>query len=131
MLISTRGRYALYVLIDLAHHEMKDMCHSRKLPNGSTFPRIYGRNFKILVEHDLLEGVKGKGGGYRLTKPTTDYTLGEILRLTEGDLASVSCTSSSTGPCKNIATCPTHPVWQKLDSIINDYLDGVTLAQLL
>lgn len=86
---------------------------------------------KILVEHDLLEGLKGKGGGYRLTKPTTDYTLGEILRLTEGDLASVSCTSSSTGPCKNIATCPTHPVWQKLDSIINDYLDGVTLAQLL
>ncbi len=86
---------------------------------------------KILVEHDLLEGVKGKGGGYRLTKPAADYTLGEILRLTEGDLASVSCTSLSTGPCENIATCPTHPVWQKLDTIINDYLDSVTLEQLL
>ena len=86
---------------------------------------------KILVEHDLLEGVKGKGGGYRLTKPAADYTLGEILRLTEGDLTSVSCTSLSTGPCANIATCPTHPVWQKLDAIINDYLDGVTLDQLL
>lgn len=132
MLISTRGRYALYVLIDLAHHENEGYVPLKEIAERQHISKKYMEGIlKILVEHDLLEGVKGKGGGYRLTKPTTDYTLGEILRLTEGDLASVSCTSSSTGPCKNIATCPTHPVWQKLDSIINDYLDGVTLVQLL
>lgn len=132
MLISTRGRYALYVLIDLAHHENDEYVPLKEIAERQHISKKYMEGIlKILVEHDLLEGVKGKGGGYRLTKPAADYTLGEILRLTEGDLASVSCTSLSTGPCENIATCPTHPVWQKLDTIINDYLDSVTLEQLL
>ena len=132
MLISTRGRYALYVLIDLAHHKKEGYVPLKEIAERQHISKKYMEGIlKILVEHDLLEGVKGKGGGYRLTKPAADYTLGEILRLTEGDLTSVSCSSLSTGPCENIATCPTHPVWQKLDAIINDYLDGVTLAQLL
>lgn len=107
MLISTRGRYALYVLIDLAHHENEGYVPLKEIAERQHISKKYMEGIlKILVEHDLLEGVKGKGGGYRLTKPTTDYTLGEILRLTEGDLASVSCTSSSTGPCKILPPVP-------------------------
>ncbi len=83
MLISTRGRYALYVLIDLAHHENEGYVPLKEIAERQHISKKYMEGIlKILVEHDLLEGVKGKGGGYRLTKPTTDYTLGEILRLT-------------------------------------------------
>ena len=79
MLISTRGRYALYVLIDLAHHENEGYVPLKEIAERQHISKKYMEGIlKILVEHDLLEGVKGKGGGYRLTKPTTDYTLGEL-----------------------------------------------------
>ena len=86
---------------------------------------------KTLVDRNLLEGVKGKGGGYKLTKEPKDYSLGEILRLTEGDLASVPCTSKTHENCNHMESCPSHPIWQQLDNLINNYLDSVTLANLL
>ena len=86
---------------------------------------------KTLVDRNLLEGVKGKGGGYKLTKEPKDYSLGEILRLTEGDLASVPCTSKTHEHCNHMESCPSHPIWQQLDNLNNNYLDRVTLANLL
>ena len=102
MLISSKGRYTLYVLVDLAKN---------------------GQNRYIPL--------KGKGGGYKLTKEPKDYSLGEILRLTEGDLASVPCTSKTHEHCNHMESCPSHPIWQQLDNLINNYLDSVTLANLL
>ena len=116
MLISSKGRYTLYVLVDLAK-------------NGQN--RYMEGILKTLVDRNLLEGVKGKGGGYKLTKGPKDYSLGEILRLTEGDLASVPCTSKTHEHCNHMESCPSHPIWQQLDNLINNYLDSVTLANLL
>ena len=102
-----------------------DIFRSKKLQKDRIFP------LKTLVDRNLLEGVKGKGGGYKLTKEPKDYSLGEILRLTEGDLASVPCTSKTHEHCNHMESCPSHPIWQQLDNLINNYLDSVTLANLL
>ena len=105
-----------------------DIFRSKKLQKDRIFPKNI---LKTLVDRNLLEGVKGKGGGYKLTKEPKDYSLGEILRLTEGDLASVPCTSKTHEHCNHMESCPSHPIWQQLDNLINNYLDSVTLANLL
>ena len=86
---------------------------------------------KVLVQDKLLTGLRGRGGGYRLTKAPEDYTLGEILRLTEGSLAPVACTDDGEHDCPRKGICPSHPVWQKLDNMINEFFDGITLADLI
>lgn len=132
MLISSKGRYTLYVLVDLARHIEDGYVPLKEIAERHHISKKYMENIlKVLVDHKLLEGMKGKGGGYRLTRPAEQYSLGEILRLTEGDLASVSCTSKGHAMCEHAQTCPTHPVWRELDCLINDYLDGVSLADLL
>lgn len=132
MLISTKGRYALYVLVDLANHADEGYVPLKEITERQGISKKYMENIlKILVENGLLEGVKGKGGGYRLTMPPEKYSLGLILRLTEGSLAPVACASSEHTSCTRMESCPSRPVWQKLDNLINEYLDGVTLADLL
>lgn len=132
MLISSKGRYTLYVLVDLAKNGKNGYVPLKEIAERQDISKKYMEGIlKTLVEQNLLEGVKGKGGGYKLTKEPEDYSLGEILRLTEGDLASVPCTSKTHEHCNHMESCPSHPIWQELDRIINDYLDGVTLADLL
>lgn len=132
MLISSKGRYTLYVLIDLAKHEADGYVPLKEIAERQNISKKYMENIlKSLVDKKLLVGVKGKGGGYKLTRPADKYSLGEILRLAEGDISSVSCTSKSHEGCERISSCPTHPVWKKLDTLINDYLDSVTLQDLL
>lgn len=132
MLISSKGRYTLYVLTDLARHHDDGYIPLKEIAERQNISKKYMEGIlKNLVDHKLLSGVKGKGGGYRLTKPASEYSLGEILRLAEGDIASVTCTAKTHTGCEKLSSCPTHPVWQKLDSLINDYLDGVTLQDLL
>ena len=119
MLISSKGRYTLYVLVDLAKNGQNRYIPLKEIAERQNISKKYMEGIlKTLVDRNLLEGVKGKGGGYKLTKEPKDYSLGEILRLTEGDLASVPCTSKT-------------PIWQQLDNLINNYLDSVTLANLL
>ena len=79
----------------------------------------------------LLNGVRGKGGGYQLTKAPEQYTVGSILRLTEDSMAPVSCLESGADACPRAAVCRTLPLWQGLDKVINDYLDNITLADLM
>ena len=79
----------------------------------------------------MLTGVRGKGGGYRLTRKPEQYTAGEILRLTEGSLSPVSCNECNGSTCSRAKECRTLPVWEELDRRINDYLDSVTLADLM
>ena len=83
------------------------------------------------VRANMLSGMRGKGGGYVLTRPPEQYTVGEILRLTEGSLAPVACLDGDCKGCSRSDECPTLDVWKNLDKLINDYLDGVTLDQLV
>jgi Rrf2 family iron-sulfur cluster assembly transcriptional regulator len=132
MLISSKGRYTLYVLVDLAKNGQNRYIPLKEIAERQNISKKYMEGIlKTLVDRNLLEGVKGKGGGYKLTKEPKDYSLGEILRLTEGDLASVPCTSKIHEHCNHMESCPSHPIWQQLDNLINNYLDSVTLANLL
>lgn len=132
MLISSRGRYTIYVLVDLAKHMDEGYVPLKEIASRQGISKKYMENIlKILVENGLLEGIKGKGGGYRLTMQPKNYTLGTILRLTEGSLAPVACAAPDHTGCTRTETCPSRPVWQKLDRLINDYLDSVTLEDLL
>ena len=84
-----------------------------------------------LVRENYVEGVHGKGGGYRLVRQPRDYTVGDILRLTEGDLAPVACLACDAAACSRASKCKTLPMWTRLYGLVNDYFDGITLADLL
>ena len=84
-----------------------------------------------LSKNKLIEGVHGKGGGYRLSKPLSEYRIGDILRLTEGNLAPVTCLECDAKPCDRKDTCPTLPMWTEFHKMVNDYFDGITLEYLL
>ena len=132
MIISTRGRYALRVMLDLAQQTTYRYVPLKEIANRQDISEKYLEIIlKVLVKNHLLTGLRGKGGGYRLTKEPGEYTLGEILRLTEGSLAPVACVEESFGECSRRETCLSRPVWQKLDTLINDYLDGITLEDLI
>lgn len=132
MMISTRGRYALRVMLDLAQQSTDRYIPLKEIANRQDISGKYLEIIiKVLVQNQLLTGLRGKGGGYRLTKKPDEYTLGEILRLTEGSLAPVACVEESYTKCTRLECCLTRPVWQKLDMMINEYLDGITLKDLL
>ena len=132
MMISTKGRYALRVMVDLAEHQTEGYLPLKEIAERQEISEKYLESIlKILVQNKLLTGLRGKGGGYRLTKDPSQYTVGAILRLTEGSLAPVACLESQADPCPRMAGCRTFPMWQKLDTLINEYLDGITLADLM
>ena len=132
MLVSTKGRYALRVIIDLAEHyngsyiPMKDVA-SRQSISLKYVTKI----MPALTEAKLVEGVHGKGGGYRLMKDPQDCTVGEILRLAEGSIRPLNCPELCSEPCDKVAECRTLDMWKKLDHMISDYLDGITVADLM
>lgn len=132
MLISTKGRYALRVMLDLAEHPSEGYVPLKEIAERQDISEKYLEAIiKILVKARLLSGVRGKGGGYKLTRAPGQYTIGSILRLTEDSLAPVACLEADAAPCSRAANCLTLPLWQGLDRIINEYLDSVTLADLL
>ena len=132
MMVSTRGRYALRVMIDLAEHDdgtwipMKEVAQQQEISL-----KYLEKIMPQLVGARLVEGIHGKGGGYRLTRRPGDYPVGEILRLTEGDLAPVVCLESGAASCARTAQCRTLPLWSNLNRLINDYLNSVTIADLM
>ena len=125
MLVSTKGRYALRIMIDLAEHQTDGYIPLKETAERQGISEKYLEGIiKILV--------RGKGGGYKLTKSPDQYTVGSILRLTEGSLAPVSCLESSEEfPCERMDCCRTLPMWRGLDELINNYLDNITLADLI
>ena len=132
MLISTKGRYALRVMIDLAEHQSDGFIPLKVIAERQEISEKYLESIiKLLVKARLLNGVRGKGGGYQLTKAPEQYTVGSILRLTEDSMAPVSCLESGADACPRAAVCRTLPLWQGLDKVINDYLDNITLADLM
>ena len=132
MIVSTKGRYALRVMVELAQHQGDGYVPLNVIAERQDISEKYLESIlKVLVQDKLLTGLRGRGGGYRLTKVPEDYTLGEILRLTEGSLSPVACTEEGEHDCPRKESCPSHPVWQKLDHIINAFFDGIKIADLI
>lgn len=132
MLISTRGRYALRALIDLAENSDDGYIPMRDIAERQEISLKYlERIIPVLTKNGIIEGVQGKGGGYRLVKTPAEYRVGDILRLTEGDLAPVACLESSAKPCEKADKCRTLPLWTGFYKLVNDYFDSKTLADLL
>lgn len=132
MLISTKGRYALRVMVDLVEHQRDDYIPLKEIAKRQEISEKYLESIiKLLVKARLLDGLRGKGGGYRLTRPPDQYTVGEILRLTEESLAPVACLEPGAAVCPRAAECRTLAMWQGLDKVISDYLDHITIADLM
>ena len=124
MIVSTKGRYALRVMIDLAEHRSEKYVPLKEVAARQEISEKYLENIlKVLVQNGFLEGLRGKGGGYRLT-------VGEILTLTEGSLAPVSCLAQGAAPCPRMSSCRTYDMWKGLDDLIEDYFGKITLADL-
>ena len=132
MIVSTKGRYALRVMVELAQHQGDGYVPLNVIAERQDISEKYLESIlKILVQEHLLEGMRGKGGGYRLTMSPSEYTIGRILRLTETSPEPVGCIESGSTSCPKASECRTIGMWMKLGEIVNDYLDSITLADLL
>jgi len=119
-------------MIDLAEHDGDGYLPLKSIAERHGLSHKYAEAIMTtLSKADLVAGVHGKGGGYKLCRAPKDYSVGEILRLTEGSLSPVSCHGFDDEPCANAAECPTFPLWDKLNTMIQNYLDSVSLADLL
>lgn len=132
MMISTKGRYALRVLIDMAEHQGADYVPLKEIAARQEISEKYLESIvKTLVQAGILTGLRGKGGGYRLSVAPEQCTVGQVLRLMEGTLAPVACLDPKSPPCGRMADCRTLPMWQGLYDTINEYVDRFTIADLM
>ncbi len=131
-MISTRGRYAIRVMIDLAEHRNGAYIPMKEIAERQNISLKYMEKIMpVLSKEHLVDGLHGKGGGYRLCREPDAYTVGEILRLTEGDLAPVACLAANADPCDRAGECRTLPMWKKYYDLTNAYFDGITIADLM
>ena len=132
MKISTRGRYALRVMIDLAEHDNGSYIPLKEIVERQEISQKYLEGIMSdLSKSGLLEGQHGKGGGYRLCRAPETYTVLEILRVTEGELAPVSCMESGAPVCQRAGRCKTLPMWRDFYNLIHSFFAGITLADLV
>lgn len=132
MIVSTRGRYALRVMVDLAENGVNERIPLKEIAERQNISQKYIEAIMTLLsKNSFVDAVHGKGGGYRLNRKPDEYKVGEILRLTEGTLAPVACLEKNAEPCPRKDGCRTIPMWIKLDGLIENYLDTVTLADLM
>ena len=131
-MISTKGRYSVRILLDLAEHRSGGSIPMKEVAARQEISLKYiERLMPALKAAGLIDSVHGAGGGYRLTREPEDYTLWEILTLAEGDLAPVSCLQQNAPPCQRAAECRTLPVWQGYYDATRSYFSGITLADLM
>ena len=132
MNITSKGRYALRVMIDLAQHPDEGFVSLKTVAERQGISMKYLEMIvSSLKKAELVESTRGKEGGYRLSRSPADYSVGEILRCLEDNLAPVSCIKDGSITCDHAALCQTIPMWMELDEITNRYLDSVTLEDLL
>lgn len=132
MKISTKGRYALRMLIDLAEHQNDGYIALKDIAARQNISKKYLEQIVPILNHsDILQTNRGFQGGYRLAKSPEKCTVGMILRLTEGSLAPVACLEQKNNLCDRSNECITLPIWQGLQRVINEYLDGITLQDIL
>lgn len=131
MFISTKGRYALRIMIDLAKQENGRFIPLKEVALRQELSEKYLESIlSILSKAGYLSSLRGKGGGYRLSRSPHEYTVAEILQLTEGSLAPVSCLECNSTPCRRAAECPTLPMWQQLQTLIHNFFENITLEDL-
>lgn len=132
MKISTKGRYAVRMLLDLTEHQQDGYVALKEIAKRQEISKKYLEQIvPILNKSGLLQTNRGSQGGYRLSKKPEQYTVGEILRLTEGSLAPVACLDQPENLCPRRASCATLFVWQGLYRTIEEYLDGITLQDII
>ena len=132
MIVSTRGRYALRVLIDMAENSGSDRIPLKEIAERQGISQKYIEAIMTLLsKNGFVDAVHGKGGGYKLNKKPEEYKVGDILRLTEGTLVPVACLEQDAAVCPRKNECRTLPMWTKLDELVENYLDGVTIADLM
>lgn len=130
-MISTKGRYALRVMLDLAQQNSERYIPLDEIANRQEISKKYLEIIiKALVQNRLVTGLRGKGGGYRLTRLPAEYTVGEILEAAEGTLAIVACLQDGAKPCQRTARCATLPMWKKFDRMVHDFFFHITLEDL-
>ncbi len=131
-MISTKGRYALRVMLDLAMQNSEEFVPLKAIAQRQNISLKYLEAIlKTLVAKNLLYGLSGRGGGYKLTRLPSEYTVGEIVECAEGTLAPVSCLEEGSPECSKKGSCRTLPMWEKLDTLIHDFLYGITLGDLM
>ena len=132
MIVSTKGRYALRVMVCLAQKAPSEYVPLKEIAEAEQISQKYLESIMtVLSKAGFVDAIHGKGGGYRLNRPADRYTVGSILKLTEGSLAAVSCTSQGSAACGRSTCCQTKPMWDKLDNMIDAFFEGITLQDLI
>ena len=132
MLISTRGRYALRILVDLAENQGEGYITLREAAERQGISEKYLESIvKDLVRDRFVEGVRGKGGGYRLSGPAEKISVLEVLRSTDGTVSPVACLEEDSVPCPRAPACRTLPLWEGLNKVVTEYLSGFTVQDLV
>ena len=132
MLISTKGRYALRILVDMAEHQSESYITLQEVAQRQDISEKYLEAIvRELVKKGVVAGQRGKGGGYRLCRPPEQINVGEVLRTTEGSLSPVACLTEGASPCDRAAQCRTLEFWRGLDEVIDRYVGGYTIADMM
>ena len=132
MIVSTKGRYALRVMVNFAQRPEGEYIPLKEIAEAEGISQKYLESIMtVLSKAGFVDAVHSKGGGYRLNRSAEEYTIGSILKLTEGSLSAVSCTAQGASACSRTECCQAKPMWDKLDAMIDDFFEGITLADLL
>ena len=132
MIVSTKGRYALRVMVRFAQQGGDRYIPLKEIAEAEEISQKYLETIMTtLSKAGFVDAVHGKGGGYRLSRRPEEYTIGSILKLTEGSLAAVSCTSQGASACSRTECCQAKPMWDRLEKMIDDFFEGITIADLL
>lgn len=132
MLVSTKGRYALRVMVDLALRSGDELVPLKEIAEAENISQKYLESIMTtLSKAGFVDAAHGKGGGYRLNRPAEAYSIGSILKLTEGSLNVASCTTQGAAACSRSTCCRTLPMWEKLDQMIDEFFENITLADLV
>ncbi len=132
MMISTRGRYALRILVDLAENRNDGYITLKEVADRQEISEKYLESIvKDLVKDGIIEGLRGKGGGYRLARPADEINVLDILRSADGTMAPVACLEEGSEPCSRADDCRTLPLWKGLDKVVSEYLGGFTVQDLV
>ena len=132
MIVSTKGRYALRVMVNFAQRDREEYIPLKEIAEAEGISQKYLESImSVLSKAGFVDAAHGKGGGYRLNRKPEEYTVGAILKLTEGGLTAVSCTTQGASACSRTECCQAKPMWDRLDKMIDEFFEGITVADLL
>ena len=132
MRISTKGRYAIKLMLDLATNDNGEPIRLKDVARRQEISEKYLESIvSVLSKQKFVKALRGKGGGYRLVRTPAEYTIGSILRITEGSMAPVACLDDHPNQCERASSCKTLQMWEGFYKLLNEYFDGITMEDLL